>query len=317
MAMKHTVTDSDTHFVVDAITRNIVNQSSGKTYLMQYDHNSEKFTFEVPRKIENHDMSLCDVIQVHYENTSTGTSASMRKTYRGAKVIDKETVEIDEDIITFSWLVPETATMFAGTLKFQLKFICYDNEDEGIEGYKWHTNVNSDMSITAGLGYSENDMPPATTATLQSLEINDMGNGIEVILDGASYKLYNGDGTPPDDMESTNNKVTSIGETSTDTEYPSALAVYTAINSHLSTNGTLPTIGSGDNGKIIEVLNGAYVLKFTSESSFMKYLKTITVTEIDENSTDSQYVSAKAVYDLVNSKINTTVTEALNTEVEV
>lgn len=323
MALKHTISDSKIQFVVDPVTRAIINKSSGKTELMQYDHNSERFTFEVPRYIENHDMSQCDVIQVHYTNTNTATSVSLRKTYRGVHTVDDVKLESeDSEIITFSWLVPETATMFAGSLKFQLKFICHDDEDEEVDGYKWHTKINDDMTITAGLAYSEEEMDPATTATLQSLEIIEIEGGLDIILDGVHHYLYNGNGAVviPDTVERTTNKVVAISESSTDKQYPTALAVWNAIKQYASTNDSsdqLPNPGTGDNGKVIEVSNGGYVLKFPNASSFMNYLKTITVTAIDENSTDSQYVSAKAVYDLVTSKLNTAVTEALNTEVEV
>lgn len=264
MAMKHPVTDSvsDSHFIVDPNTRRIVyDTSSGKTKLMQYDHNSERFTFEVPRYIENHDMSKCDVIQVHYTNSSVGTSASARKSYRGVHEIDDVTLESeDADVITFSWLVPDTATMFAGPLKFQLKFICHEKEDEDIDGYKWHSEVNSDMTVTAGLAYAESEIDPATTATLQSLEIVEIDGGVDIILDGVHHRLYNGEGG----------------------------------------GGQLPAPGLVDNTKIVEVKGGVYSLLYPSASSIMTYIKSITATTIDASSTDEQYVTAKAVYDLVN-----------------
>lgn len=319
MALKHEVKDADVHFVVDPDSRKIVKGNTAKVLLMQYDHNSEEFTFDVPKQIETHDMSLCDVIQIHYENTSSGTSVSTRKTYRGVCVIDKDKINTeDENVISFSWLVPETATIFAGTLKFQLKFICYDNEDENIEGYKWHTDVNEDISIKAGLGYSENDFNPATTATLQSIEIVEIDGGLDIILDGVHHKLYNGSGAVPSNLETTDNKVTSIAENATDTQYPSAKAVRALFDS--ISGGSLPAISAGDTGKIIQVLNGAYVLRPINLSSVATYLDTIKSTSIDENSTDAQLASAKAVYKLVESyamNSNPSIVEALNTDVEV
>lgn len=67
MAHKHSVYDTDPHFAIDPITRAITNQSTTKTQLMQYDHNSERFTFEIPRLVDGHDMKLCDKIEIHYE----------------------------------------------------------------------------------------------------------------------------------------------------------------------------------------------------------------------------------------------------------
>lgn len=325
MALKHEIKDADVHFVVNADSRKIVKQNNTKVYLMQYDHNSEEFTFDVPRYIETHDMSECDVIQVHYENTSTGTSASMRKTYRGVKVIDQSKVEVDEDIISFGWLVPENATTFAGTLKFQLKFICYDSEDGTTEGYKWHSDVNEDIGIKSGLGYAESDFDPTTTATLQSLEIVEIEGGLEIILDGMHYALYSGGGGTviPTDVERTSNKVTSVGKNSTNAQYPSAKAVWEAIVKYVSDNvttGNLPTAGSGDNGKIIEVSNGSYVLKFVSNSSVSTYVSGLKSTEINANSSDDKIPTAKAVYNLFEaykSSVNASIIEALNTDVEV
>ena len=48
MAHIHSVYDNDTHFKIDPATRQISNES-GKVVLMQNDHNSERFTFEIPR----------------------------------------------------------------------------------------------------------------------------------------------------------------------------------------------------------------------------------------------------------------------------
>lgn len=326
MALKHEVKDADVHFVVDADSRKIIKQTPTKVYLMQYDHNSEEFTFDVPFKIENHDMSQCDLIQVHYENTSAGTSVGTRKTYRGVRDIDPTTLVIDEEkkLVSFSWLVPDTATTFAGTLKFQLKFICYDKEDGAVPGYKWHTDVNEDIGIKAGLGYTENDFSPATTATLQSIEIEEIDNGLRITLDGVAYELYNGSGSGsvPANVETKDNKVTTIAANATDTQYPSAKAVRALFDS--IAGSSVPTIASGDTGKILQVENGTYVLKPVSASSVATYLdtqvKALTVTAIGDTSTDSQLPTAKAVYNLFNTyreSVNTAIVNALNTDVEV
>lgn len=50
---EHSIYDTDPHFVIDAVTRAITTQSK-KLKLMQYDHNSERLTFEMPRHIDGH-----------------------------------------------------------------------------------------------------------------------------------------------------------------------------------------------------------------------------------------------------------------------
>ena len=67
MSHIHSVYDGDTHFKIDPVTRQIEN-TSGKVILMQNDHNSERFTFEIPRTIDGHDMSQCNAVEVHYIN---------------------------------------------------------------------------------------------------------------------------------------------------------------------------------------------------------------------------------------------------------
>lgn len=235
MALKHNVQDADEHFIIDPDSRKIIKQSSGKSYLMQYDHNSEVFTFEVPLEIENHDMSKCDVVEIHYENTSTGTSASARKMARGIIAILKDDINVNEDNITFGWTVSDAATSYAGTLKFQLKFICYDKDDENIKGYKWHTDVNDDMTIKAGLPQTEEDLPPKVTATLKSLEVVETETGVDIILDGVHHHIFNGDAMQAvmDGAEYKRNKTKTITANSTDNEYPSAKAVYQLLNSSI------------------------------------------------------------------------------------
>ena len=73
MAHKHSVYDSDTHFSINPMTRVLKNESSSKKSVVQYDHNSERFTFEIPRYIEEHDMLLCNVVHIHYININNQT----------------------------------------------------------------------------------------------------------------------------------------------------------------------------------------------------------------------------------------------------
>lgn len=74
MERKHNIIDSDMRFTVDAVSRRIKSESK-KVTLMQNDHNSERFTFEIPRYIEGHDMMLCNKVEVHYLNSSVKEKA--------------------------------------------------------------------------------------------------------------------------------------------------------------------------------------------------------------------------------------------------
>ncbi len=152
MSDNHIVQDSDLYFTIDPVTRTITNKS-GKTKLMQYDHNSEMCTFEIPRCIEGHDMSLCDSIQIHYLNTGSGTSASVRGVNVGIyEATDAQTTK--DDKLVFTWLISQNATVYAGTLKFQIKFECYSTNEHYPDGYVWNTDTYSAFEVAAGIDNS-------------------------------------------------------------------------------------------------------------------------------------------------------------------
>lgn len=142
MTHKHSVYDTDKHFIVDALTRTIISQSK-KTKLMQYDHNSERFAFQVPRYIDGHDMSLCDTIDIHYINLSADTLHQSTGPY---PVDDMQISPDGDDTIIFSWLISGNATTYAGTLTFAISFKCLT--DSEID-YAWHTDAYSDIEIVS------------------------------------------------------------------------------------------------------------------------------------------------------------------------
>lgn len=69
MPHSHSIYDTDKHFLIDPSTRSIT-ALSDKLTLIQYDHNCERYTFEIPRIIEGHDMSDCDSVEIHFDNIS-------------------------------------------------------------------------------------------------------------------------------------------------------------------------------------------------------------------------------------------------------
>ena len=149
MPHSHPIYDSDKHFVIDPITRNITNNSS-KLTITQYDHNSERFTFEIPRIIEGHDMSLSDLVRVHFINIGSIKT----NTNSGVYEVDDVKVSSDNpDTITFSWLISGAATKYNGNLNFAIRFYCLSDESE-IE-YSWGTNIYSGIKVSNGLDNSE------------------------------------------------------------------------------------------------------------------------------------------------------------------
>lgn len=140
------VTDSDTVFIIDPITRKI-EATSDKLQLMQYDHDSEMYTFQVPRFIEGYDVSLCNKIEILYSNIDRKTKESFDDIYQ---ITD---VSVDEELITFEWLVSGFATRFAGSLNFLIRFAFA--EEDSTYSYLWHTDIFKGITILEGMNNSE------------------------------------------------------------------------------------------------------------------------------------------------------------------
>lgn len=138
----HSVFDSDSRFIIDPASREIKN-TSGKTTLAQHDHNSERITFEIPRFIDSHDMSLCDSVQIHYLNVDSATKDKSPGTY---DVDDLQVSAADEDKVICSWLISANATKYTGKLNFVVRFACTEN---GNVLYAWHTGINSDLTVSS------------------------------------------------------------------------------------------------------------------------------------------------------------------------
>jgi hypothetical protein len=149
MAHKHGVYDSDAHFTINPVTRQIRNDSSRKTVLIQGDHQSERFTFDLSRYIEGHDMSLCNKVEVHFLNIS----ADRKKQNSGMYTVDDLQIKTDdENIVTCSWLISGNATQLAGVLSFRIRFMC----EEGTKiTYAWGTAIYSDITIADGINADE------------------------------------------------------------------------------------------------------------------------------------------------------------------
>lgn len=148
MAHLHSIYDTDKHFKINPITRNITSESPKKT-LMQYDHNSERFTFEIPRFIEGHDMSLSDSVRIHYINIGQTSTDHQPGVY---EVDDVQISPDSDDIVIFSWLISRNCTQFNGTLNFAIRFNCVTNEELD---YSWGTGIFAGIKVSNGLDNSE------------------------------------------------------------------------------------------------------------------------------------------------------------------
>ena len=145
----HDIYDSDKRFIIDGISRVIKNASTSKTTVMQYDHNSEVFTFEVPRYIEGHDMMQCNRVEVHYLNIDTKT----QEEHEGIYLVDDLQISPDDETkLICSWVISQNATGLVGSLNFLLRFICFTDD---VIDYVWNTAIHSGIYVSKGIYNSD------------------------------------------------------------------------------------------------------------------------------------------------------------------
>ena len=158
MAHLHSIYDCDMRFKIDAVTRAIKNVSTTKTTVIQHDHNSERFTFELPRYIEGHDMSDCNSVEVHYVNGENN----------GIYLVDDLQVSPDdEEVVICSWLLSHNVTQIVGSLQFLLRFGCLS--DDGVVDYVWNTSIFSGISVSKGI-YNSDIVAEQYTDTVKAWE---------------------------------------------------------------------------------------------------------------------------------------------------
>lgn len=148
--MKHLIADTGERFVISPNSKGIVRPSGQVLNLVQFDHNSERITFEIPRYVDSHDMSKCNRVEVHYLNTDIDTQI----TNEGLYEVDDLQIDIDDDTkVVCTWLISQNATQLKGALSFLLSFKCV--QDNGTIDYVWNTAVYTDASVVGGINVSD------------------------------------------------------------------------------------------------------------------------------------------------------------------
>lgn len=189
MAHIHSIYDSDLHFKIDPVTRGFSNEGSLKTQVVQNDHNSERFTFELPRYIEGHDMLLSNSVQVHYLNVGKSNSEQTAGIYN---VDDLQESPEDENVAVLSWLVSNNATKYVGSLNFVIRFACMTGETID---YAWNTTIYDKIHVTSGI-YNSNEIAEEYADILEQwkAEIDETLSGFTA--ENTTYTLSNSeDGT--------------------------------------------------------------------------------------------------------------------------
>lgn len=144
MAHLHEVKDSDKHFIIDPVTMAISNANHKKNKLMQGDHNSEVYTFELPKTIEGHEMMLCDKVELHFINNKSDKTAKSSDVY---VVKDMHIDEKEQDKIIFTVTLDGKASKYEGSLWIRILFAC---TKDGVYTYKKWTEIFKDLAVGEG-----------------------------------------------------------------------------------------------------------------------------------------------------------------------
>lgn len=148
----HPVPDTDTYFVIDPITRAIENTNRKKNVIMQHDHNSERFTFELPRYVDGHDMLECTSVTVNVDNIEVVESnddevVEPRVNSDAPDMTDLCIHPTDPEKVIASWLISRNSTQLAGILSFHIEFKCADANGNVV--YEWSTDTFDEIIVKA------------------------------------------------------------------------------------------------------------------------------------------------------------------------
>ena len=276
------------HIIVDE-NRIITVPSELKKIAVQYDHNIETVTFDCIRYWDGHDMSTMKVY-INYTRSDK---------YTGCYLADNVRVdEADDSIMHFDWTISRNVTESVGPLTI---LVCVKMVDaDGNEVNHWNSERNTDMTISQGMECGDiivNKYPDVITYLLnmrlsvnylESLDSENMVNLRD--LDSGTY-ILKGKFRP----------------------FEGSTHIY--------------TFSSGMLLSIIKQETTSYVQIFYSKDNTIQYLEigdsSVTrkdaklinmesiankVTDINEESDDYHYPSAKAVYNAITTNSITTST---------
>lgn len=182
MTHDHIIVNSSIHFTINPETR-VITTPSNALVLVQGDHNSKRYAFEIPKFVEGHDMSLCNHIEIHYDNNTTNG----KKAIEGVYIVDD--YEVNEDTVVFSWLISGNVTKLPGIIQFWISFTCTDEDDTII--YSWGTDIFNGVKVVANNRNTESVIqlfPDVLEQWRDAIfdEIDDISGGEGISVTGAT-----------------------------------------------------------------------------------------------------------------------------------
>ena len=115
MAHNNKIKDTDAHFIIDPVARVIINSNASNNTIAQYDHNSERITFEIPRFVDGHDMLESTEVRIHYISSALSRTSAVPGIYTCK---DLSLCPDDENTVTFFGVIYKNVGY--GTNKFSV-----------------------------------------------------------------------------------------------------------------------------------------------------------------------------------------------------
>lgn len=150
MTHEHLIIDDDQFLLIDPLSRAITNQNYLPEKILQGDHNCERLTFHVPRDIDGHDITLCNLVRVHFVNIGEDN----QKIYGLEDIAPAQYDEYNPDVAVCSWLISGKATRLVGKLHFCIQFCCVE---DGLITYSWSTAICTNLSVSSSMDNIEVD----------------------------------------------------------------------------------------------------------------------------------------------------------------
>ncbi len=141
--------DKDIFFEIDPKDGIVKKDPCFEGEVIQYNHNSQRVNFSIPRFVEELDMKTVDKVEIHYINIDINTKEEVRGVYEA----DDVKVDEEENTASFSWLISQNATQKEGILSFVVRLSCFDSNND--LSCSWNTKMFSGINVAKGIFNSE------------------------------------------------------------------------------------------------------------------------------------------------------------------
>ena len=127
--------------VIDPETRTITVPPEYHLFGVENDKRVERIHFQCPKIVgDNQDLSQGYQLFINYQNANGDPDA-----------YHINDMMVEDDNITFSWLLEENVTKYRGNIQFAFGAIKHGDETEDPDKNRWNTTINTDCTCLIGL----------------------------------------------------------------------------------------------------------------------------------------------------------------------